>query len=220
MQGLFLLRERLRACSSRHAVGAALLLLVILPGCSGVPLVDEMPASEPDLPGYNKLVANHLKATFKNLASYDAFAISTFRRVHSFKGWVWMTCVRFEDKGHPRTYAFFIKDGTVIDSRYAVQTDACNTQTYGVFDAMGPTRAGILGPLYWTSLSCFVRIEWPNRAPLLRSLVLISNSGRFQRRPARGLAYRRKHPAETAFIFQTRPGHCAGSFHFHRRLFP
>jgi len=148
MQGLFLLRERLRACSSRHAVGAALLLLVILPGCSGVPLVDEMPGSEPDLPGYNKLVANHLKATFKNLASYDAFAISTFRRVHSFKGWVWMTCVRFEDKGHPRTYAFFIKDGTVIDSRYAVQTDACNTQTYGVFDAMGPTRAGILGPLY------------------------------------------------------------------------
>ena len=90
----------------------------------------------------------HLKATFKNLASYDAFAISTFRRVHSFKGWAWMTCVRFEDKGHPRTYAFFIKDGTVIDSRYAVQTDACNTQTYGVFDAMGPTRAGILGPLY------------------------------------------------------------------------
>ena len=62
MQGLFLLRERLRACSSRHAVGAALLLLVtLLPGCSDVPLVDEMPASEPDLPGYNKLVANHLK---------------------------------------------------------------------------------------------------------------------------------------------------------------
>jgi hypothetical protein len=149
MQGLFLLRERQRAYSSRHAAGAALLLLVtLLPGCSGVPLVDEMPASEPDLPGYNNLVAKHLKATFKNLASYDAFAISAFRRAHSFKGWAWMTCVRFEDKGHPRTYALFIKDGTVIDSRYAVQTDACDTQTYAVFDAMGPTRAGILGPLY------------------------------------------------------------------------
>jgi hypothetical protein len=150
MQGLFLLRERQRACSSRHAVGAALLLLVtLLPECSGhAPLVDEMPASEPDLPGYNNLVANHLKATFRNLASYEAFAISAFRRVHSLNGWAWMTCVRFEDKGHPRTYAFFIKDGRVIDSRDAVQTDACNTQTYAVFDAMGPRRAGILGPLY------------------------------------------------------------------------
>ena len=64
------------------------------------------------------------------------------------QGWAWVTCVRFEDKGHPRTYAVFIKDGKVIDSRYAVQTDACNTQTYAVFDAMGPTRAGTLGPLY------------------------------------------------------------------------
>ena len=149
MQGLFLVRERQRACSSWHGAGAALLLLVtLLLGCSDVALADEMPASEPDLPGYNKLVANHLKATFRNLASYDSFAISAFRRVHSLKGWAWMTCVRFEDKGHPRTYAFFIKDGRVIDSRDAVQTDACNTQTYGVFDAMGPTRAGILGPLY------------------------------------------------------------------------
>jgi hypothetical protein len=148
MQGLFPLRERQRACSSRHAAGAALLLLVtLLPGCSDVALADEMPASEPD-PGYNNLVAKHLKDTFKNRASYDAFAISAFRWVHSFKGWAWMTCVRFEDNGHPRTYAVFIKDGKVIDSRYAVQTDACNTQTYAVFDAMGPTRAGVLGPLY------------------------------------------------------------------------
>ena len=86
MQGLFLLRERQRACSSRHAAGAALLLLVtLLPGCSDVALADEMPASEPD-PGYNNLVAKHLKDTFKNRASYDAFAISAFRWVHSFKG--------------------------------------------------------------------------------------------------------------------------------------
>jgi hypothetical protein len=68
--------------------------------------------------------------------------------VHSLNGWAWMTCVRFEDSGHPRTYAVFIKDGKVIDGRYAVQTDACNTQTYAVFDAMGPTRAGVLGPVY------------------------------------------------------------------------
>jgi hypothetical protein len=106
-----------------------------------------MPGSGAD-PGYNNLVANHLKGLFKNRASYDAFAISAFRWVHSFKGWAWMTCVRFEDNGHPRAYAVFIKDGKVIDSRYAVQTDACNTQIYAAFDAMGPTRAGVLEPLY------------------------------------------------------------------------
>jgi hypothetical protein len=137
LQGLFL--------ALRHAAAATFLLL---PACSDVALPSEdMPASGPD-PGYNNLVANYVKNTFKNRASYDAFAISAFRWVHSFKGWAWMTCVRFEDNGHPRAYAVFIKDGKVIDSRYAVQTDACNTQTYAVFDAMGPTRAGILGPLY------------------------------------------------------------------------
>ena len=149
MQGLFLVRERQRAYSSRHAAAAALLLTVaLLPGCSDVALPsEEMPASGPDL-SYNKLVANYLKNNFKNRATYDAFAISAFRWVHSLNGWAWMTCVRFEDNGHPRTYAVFIKDGKVIDGRYAVQTDACNTQTYAVFDAMGPTRAGVLGPVY------------------------------------------------------------------------
>jgi hypothetical protein len=133
----------------RHAAGATLMLTVVmLPACSDVALPSEdMPASGPD-PRYNKLVADYLKSTFKNRASYDAFAISAFRWVHSFKGWAWMTCVRFGDSGHPRAYAVFIKDGKVIDSRYAVQTDACNTQTYAVFDAMGPMRAGVLGPLY------------------------------------------------------------------------
>jgi hypothetical protein len=106
MQGLFLLRALQRACSSLHAAGAALLLLVaLLPGCSDVALPsDEMPVSEPD-PGCNKVVAEHLKNTFQNRASYHAFAISAFRWVHSFNGWAWMTCVRFEDNGHPRTHA-------------------------------------------------------------------------------------------------------------------
>jgi hypothetical protein len=169
MQGLFLLRERQRACSSRHAAGAALLLLVtLLPGCSDVALADEMPASEPD-PGYNNLVAKHLKDTFKNRASYNAFAISAFRWVHSFKGWAWMTCVRFEDNGHPRTYAVFIKDGKVIDSRYAVQTDACNTQTYAVFDAMGPTKGRGSGAVVLGQPKLFC----PNRMAQARSASLL-----------------------------------------------
>ena len=117
-----------------------------------------MPASGPD-PGYNNLIASHFKDIFKNRASYDAFAISTFRWVHSFKGWAWMTCVRFEDNGHPRTYSVFIKDGKIIDSRYAVQTDACNAQTYAAFDAMGLTRAGALVALRLPAM-----YQWPEMA--------------------------------------------------------
>jgi hypothetical protein len=149
MQDLFLIPERKRACSSRHAAGAALLLTVsLLPGCSDISLPsEEMPRSGA-YPWYNDVVADHLKKTFTNPASYDAFAISAFRWVNSLKGWAWMTCVHFEDNGHPRTYAVFIKDDKVIDGRYAVQTDACNTQTYTAFDAMGPTRAGVLAPLH------------------------------------------------------------------------
>jgi hypothetical protein len=65
LQGLFL--------ALRHAAAATLLLL---PACSDVALPSEdMPAFGPD-PGYNNLVANYLKNTFKNRASYDAFAIS------------------------------------------------------------------------------------------------------------------------------------------------
>jgi hypothetical protein len=139
LQGLF------RAL--RPAAGAALLLMVALLPLSDVAVSQEMPTSGAD-PGYNKIVADYLKGIFKNRATYDAFAISAFRWVHSFKGWAWMTCVRFEDNGHPRTYAVFIQDGKVIDSRYDVQIDACSTETYAVFDAMGPSRAGVLGPLY------------------------------------------------------------------------
>jgi hypothetical protein len=73
---------------------------------------------------------------FKNQASYDAFEISPFRWVHSLKGWAWLTCVRFQDQGHPRVYAVFLKDGRIVDTRYAVVTDACDAQTYALFDAM------------------------------------------------------------------------------------
>ena len=143
------LGERQSASFLWHAAGAALVLAIaLLQGCSDLALPsEEAPASGAD-PSYNKLTANYLKNTFKDRASYDAFEISASRWVHSIKGWTWMTCIRFQDQGHPRTYVLFIKDRNILDSRYAVQTDACSTQTYVPFDAMGPTRAGVLGPLY------------------------------------------------------------------------
>ena len=66
-------------------------------------------------------------------------------------GTVWLTISTRARAENPRTYAVFIKDGKVIDGRYAVQIDACNTQTYNAFDPRGPMKAmkpGVLGPLY------------------------------------------------------------------------
>jgi hypothetical protein len=118
--------------SVQQAACAALLLaLLLLPGCSELALPsEEMPAAGAD-PSYVNIVAHHLKTLFKNQASYDAFEISPFRWVHSLKGWAWLTCVRFQDQGHPRVYSVFLKDGRVVDGRYAVVTDACDEQSYG-----------------------------------------------------------------------------------------
>ena len=114
--------------SIQQAACAALLLaLLLLPGCSELALPsEEMPAAGAD-PSYVNIVAHHLKTLFKNQASYDAFEISPFRWVHSLKGWAWLTCVRFQDQGHPRVYSVFLKDGRVVDGRYAVVTGGDDT---------------------------------------------------------------------------------------------
>ena len=150
-------RQHARACA-RFAAGAALLLLLALAasGCS------ELAAPTAELPkggtpvagadqGYSRLVADHLRTTFKNHVSYDTFEISTARWVESLKGWSWLVCVRFQDHRRRRIYALFIKDGAVVDSRYAVQTDACEAQSYSPFDlTLGSAKpgGGIEEPLY------------------------------------------------------------------------
>jgi hypothetical protein len=77
----------------RRAAGAGLLLTVVLLALSGVAVPQEMPASAAD-PGYNTIVADYLKGTFKNRATYDAYAISPFRWVHSSKAALWMVLAR------------------------------------------------------------------------------------------------------------------------------
>ena len=103
-------------------------------------------------PTYNKLVAEHIKDTFKDYASYDAFEISQYRWVHSIKGWDWLTCVRFQDKGRRLTYALFIKQKEIIEYRYAVETDGCGAQTYSPFVELGGAKSvdadGLLEPLH------------------------------------------------------------------------
>jgi hypothetical protein len=129
----------------------ALLALGLLPGCSSLasPNEDVPPGVDPD---YGKLVGAQMKNAFKNLAAYDSFEISEPRWVQSGKGWTWLACVHFQDRGHRRTYAVFFKDGQIVDSRYAVQTDACGVLTYSPLDmatlGLRPGSAGDPGPLY------------------------------------------------------------------------
>jgi hypothetical protein len=137
----------------RHAVCAAFLLaLALLPGCSNLALEKEdAPAAGADA-AYTKLVADYIKGTFKNHASYEAFEISGARWMHTLHGWNSLTCVRFQDHGQQRTYAVFIKNGAVVDARYAVQTDACGAETYTPFETMTSgmrsPNPGAQGPIY------------------------------------------------------------------------
>ncbi len=135
----------------RSAGRAALLLPLVLLGCSSLAQQQEdAPVAGPGQ-GADQLIINHLK-TFKDFATYDTFEISDPRWVHSLKGWAWLTCVRFQDRGHMRSYALFIREGAIIDNRYAVESDGCGTQTYLPLDlktgSTKPPDAVTLDPLH------------------------------------------------------------------------
>lgn len=87
-------------------------------------------------PSYPEVIADRLKTTFKDYASYELFEISTPRWVHSFKGWNWLVCVRFLDRGRRRSYALIFNDSKVFEGHYAYQTDNCGTESYVVFEQM------------------------------------------------------------------------------------
>jgi hypothetical protein len=116
-------------------VRATLLLPLALLGCSGVALTQtDAPTSAPDPAAFHKLIGNYLKGSFTDIAAYESFEISDAHWVHTVKGWSWLSCVRFQERGHVRTYAVFIQTDKVVDSRYAVTTDGCGEQTYAPFD--------------------------------------------------------------------------------------
>lgn len=145
-------RRNSPAFKQRAARAALLLALTLLPACSQIALPqEEAPATGVD-PTFTKLIADHIRATFKEYGSYEAYEISGPRWVHALRGWNWLTCVRFQDRGRNRSYAVFIKDGAVVDSRYSVRTDECELQAYAPFDALNgaarSTSFGASGPIY------------------------------------------------------------------------
>jgi|HubBroStandDraft_2_1064218.scaffolds.fasta_scaffold01113_6 hypothetical protein len=127
---LFGAGARLRDCAR-----ATLLLPLVLLGCSGVALTQtDAPTSAPNPAAFHKIIGDYLKKSFKEIATYESFEISDARWVHTVKGWSWLSCIRFQERGHVRTYAVFIQTDKVTDSRYAVTTDGCGEQTYTPFD--------------------------------------------------------------------------------------
>ena len=115
------------------------------------PETEFRPVEGPD-PSYRTLVAGQIKSTFKDYPSYTGYEVSEARWVRSVSGWGWLACVRYEDQGHRRIYAIYIKDRSVVDSHFAVQTDACDALTYSPLDlGTGSTPVagvGHLSPLY------------------------------------------------------------------------
>lgn len=137
----------------RRAAAGALVgsMLLVVPGCSELAQPSEaMRPAEPPL--YGTIVAKYLQSVLKDQNAYDGYEISPLRWVHSIRGWVWLACVHFRDHEHLRSYAVFIQDGTVVDARFAVETDACDAQTYSPFDllngALGRPTPATQPPLY------------------------------------------------------------------------
>jgi hypothetical protein len=148
-------RGRLRRArlSLAHTIcrAAMVLTLVVLPGCSELAQPSEAaPPAAP--PPYVSLTATYLLSTLKDRASYAGFEISGLRWVDSLKGWTWLACVHFQDRGHLRSYAIFIQNNAVVDARFAVETDNCDAQTYTPFDlvtgVLGRPTAPVQPPLY------------------------------------------------------------------------
>ena len=126
--------------------------LVLLAGCSSLAGPQDGAATAPLNSDYRRMIATHLKAAFMSWPMVGPAEISNPRWVLGNKGWSWQVCVRFQDRGHRRTYAVFFKGSEFLDERYAVLTDACDAQTYSEFDlnsgAMRPGAVGDPGPLY------------------------------------------------------------------------
>jgi hypothetical protein len=134
----------------RHAVPrtALLLMLAVTAACGSLAgPTENAPALSAD---YRNLVAKHLKLLFKDTIQAGV-EISDPRWAQSNKGWGWMVCIHFPDRGHQRTYVYFLDRSDFIDERYAVQTDHCEAQSYSELDLGPPIRPGVVGdpgPLY------------------------------------------------------------------------
>ena len=145
------MKPRRVASRVRGACRAAALLSLTLTAACGS-LATEGVQTTTLNPDYRATIAKRLHATFNKTPLSGPIEISDPRWVQANKGWGWMVCIRFQDRGHQRTYVMILDHNEFLDERYAVQTDACGAQTYSGLDvgsgSMRPGSVGEPGPLY------------------------------------------------------------------------
>jgi hypothetical protein len=143
------LRCRSATSLRRAAPRAALLLaLAFTAACSS--LAEPTENTSALSPDYRSMIAKRLKTLLKD-AVPGGVEISDPRWAQSNKGWGWMVCIHYPDRGHQRTYVYFFNRSEFVDERFAVQTDHCEAQTYSALDlgpAIRPGAVGDPGPLY------------------------------------------------------------------------
>jgi hypothetical protein len=145
------LRYRSATLLRHGAQRAALLLaLTLTAACGSLAGPTDNAATSALSPDYRTMIAKHLKTLFKGTIE-GSVQISDPRWAQSNKGLGWMVCIRFQDRGHQRTYVFVFDRDQFIDERYAVQTDNCGAETYSALDlgpGIRPGAFGDPGPLY------------------------------------------------------------------------
>jgi hypothetical protein len=121
-----------------NAVWRTIVALILLASSSCTQIAQPSEAATPpaEQPAYAAVAAKYIASTMANRDSLENFEISGLRWVHGLKGWSWLACVHFVDRGHLRTYSLFIENDAVIDGRYAVQSDSCAGQSYTPFDVV------------------------------------------------------------------------------------
>jgi hypothetical protein len=116
-------------------------MLLASSGCTQLAQPSEAATQPVEQPAYAAAAAKYFASTMADRAAFENFEISGLRWVHGLKGWSWLACVHFVDRGHLRTYALFLQNDAVIDARYAVRSDSCGSQSYTPFDVV----TGVLG---------------------------------------------------------------------------
>jgi hypothetical protein len=135
----------------RRAVSCAAPLLVLALTAACGSLAEPTERGAPLSQDYRSMIAKRLKSVSKDVANTGGVEISDPRWAQSNKGWGWMVCIHFPDRGHQRTYVYFFDRDDFIDERYAVQTDHCEVRPYSALDlgpAIRPGAVGDPGPLY------------------------------------------------------------------------